>query len=140
MKKKIKLFSLAIAAALVIGAAVLPAAASEKKYSSMLVLGDSISTGYGLENYTPGGSPYECRSYCNILAESLGLKGRDTYINRAVNGDGDVDFDDKTVVRRSACAVAFRQGTGGKERSYCGVDRRQRPVAHSAQICGKPYR
>ena len=32
MKKKIKLFSLAIAAALVIGAAVLPAAASEKKY------------------------------------------------------------------------------------------------------------
>ena len=70
MKKKIKLFSLAIAAALVIGAAVLPAAASEKKYSSMLVLGDSISTGYGLENYTPGGSPYECRSYCNILAES----------------------------------------------------------------------
>lgn len=92
MKKKIKLFSLAIAAALVIGAVVLPAAASEKKYSSMLVLGDSISTGYGLENYTPGGSPYECRSYCNILAESLGLKGRDTYINRAVNGDASDDL------------------------------------------------
>lgn len=92
MKKKIKLFSLAIAAALVIGAVVLPAVASEKKYSSMLVLGDSISTGYGLENYTPGGSPYECRSYCNILAESLGLKGRDTYINRAVNGDASDDL------------------------------------------------
>jgi len=99
MKKKIKLFSLAIAAALVIGAAVLPAVASEKKYSSMLVLGDSISTGYGLENYTPGGSPYECRSYCNILAESLGLKGRDTYINRAVNGDAS---DDLPSVRKQA--------------------------------------
>ena len=40
---------------------VLPAAA-ENKYSSLLVLGDSISTGYGLENYTPGGTPYLCRS------------------------------------------------------------------------------
>lgn len=67
-------------------AALSVSASAEKKYESMLVVGDSISTGYGLENYTPGGSPYECRSYCNILAESLELKGGESYINRAVNG------------------------------------------------------
>ncbi len=91
MNKMIRLFSLALAAAFMIGAAVLPASA-DKSYSSMLVIGDSISTGYGLENYTPGGSPYECRSYGNILAESLGLKSRESYINRAVNGDASDDL------------------------------------------------
>ncbi len=59
---------------------------------TMLLLGDSITTGYGLENYVPGASPYECRSYGNIIAEALGLKGRDTYINKAVNGDTSSDL------------------------------------------------
>ena len=69
----LKTVSLALAAVLLAGAfaALSVSASAEKKYESMLVVGDSISTGYGLENYTPGGSPYECRSYCNILAESL---------------------------------------------------------------------
>lgn len=84
----LKTVSLALAAVLLAGAfaALSVSASAEKKYESMLVVGDSISTGYGLENYTPGGSPYECRSYCNILAESLELKGGESYINRAVNG------------------------------------------------------
>ncbi len=90
--KKMKKIALGLAAVLLLGViAALPAAA-ENQYSSMLVLGDSISTGYGLENYTPGGTPYLCRSYANLLAESLSLKGGETYINRAVNGAASDDL------------------------------------------------
>lgn len=89
---KLKRIALGLTAVLLLGIlSVLPAAA-ENKYSSLLVLGDSISTGYGLENYTPGGTPYLCRSYANLLAESLSLKGGETYINRAVNGDTSDDL------------------------------------------------
>ncbi len=59
---------------------------------SMLVLGDSITTGYGLDNYIGGGTPYNCRSYANIIAEGLGLEGGKTYINKAVNGDTSTDL------------------------------------------------
>ena len=31
-------------------------------------------------------TPYTCDSYANIVAEALGLKGGETYINKAVNG------------------------------------------------------
>lgn len=88
-------------AILLMGAALLPtfAAASvdgadngKYKYGSMLLLGDSISTGYGLQNYTPGGNPYLCQSYGNLLAASLGLSGGESYINRAVNGDASDDL------------------------------------------------
>lgn len=83
-------------AILLMGAAILPTFATvssdgadsgKYKYGSMLLLGDSISTGYGLQNYTPGGNPYLCQSYGNLLAASLGLSGGESYINRAVNGD-----------------------------------------------------
>lgn len=84
-------------AVLLMGAAILPAIAAsanngKNKYGNMLVLGDSISTGYGLQNYTPGGDPYLCQSYGNILAASLGLENGKNYINRAVNGDASYDL------------------------------------------------
>lgn len=60
---------------------------SYNKYASLLVLGDSITTGYGLANYTVGGTPYNCASYGNRLAKALELKSGETYINKAVNGD-----------------------------------------------------
>lgn len=63
------------------------AADTAPAYGSLLVLGDSITTGYGLDNYVPGGDPYNCASYGNQLAAALGLTARETYINKAVNGD-----------------------------------------------------
>ena len=67
-----------------------PASASGE-YSRLLVLGDSISTGYGLPDYSTA-DPYLCQSYGNRLAEAIGLKSRQTYINRAVNGDRSADL------------------------------------------------
>ncbi len=67
-----------------------PASASGE-YSRLLVLGDSISTGYGLPDYSTS-DPYLCPSYGNKLAEAIGLKSRQTYINRAVNGDRSADL------------------------------------------------
>lgn len=96
MKKFSARFCALLAAVLIACAAPLSALAADTAaaptYGSMLVLGDSITTGYGLDNYTPGASPYECQSYANLLAASLGLMAKTTYINRAVNGytSGDV--------------------------------------------------
>ena len=45
--------------------------ASLEKEPVMLALGDSITTGYGLANYEPGGDPYLCESYANTVAASL---------------------------------------------------------------------
>ena len=69
--------------------------ASEQQEASpktLLALGDSLTTGYGLDNYLPGESPYLCDSYVNIIAQALGLEGGSTYINRAVNGDRSADL------------------------------------------------
>ena len=64
----------------------------ETKPQTLLALGDSLTTGYGLANYTPGGSPYLCNSYINQIAKAMGLEGGQTYINRAVNGDRSADL------------------------------------------------
>ena len=58
---------------------------------SMLLLGDSITTGYGLAGYSPE-NPYTCPSYGNRLAADLGLEAGRTYVNRAVNGDRSGDL------------------------------------------------
>lgn len=90
-----------LAAVLVLTAAVLPASAeetgevkTEKKYGSLLVLGDSISTGYGLPDYdfAHPENPYDCASYGNRLARALHLEAGKTYINKAVNGDRTEDL------------------------------------------------
>ncbi len=77
---------------LLVFAVALPAnATQEKKYSTFLVLGDSISTGYGLEGYKTT-DPYSCDSYANIIARSLSLTSAKTYKNLAVNGDRSEDL------------------------------------------------
>ena len=78
--KKILVFILV--AAMIAALAVCPAYAAEQKYEFMLALGDSITTGYGLD----GEAPYDCESYANIVAQSLGLDARSSYVNRAVDG------------------------------------------------------
>lgn len=51
------------------------------KFSSVLVLGDSISSGYGLDGYPDDKD--SIRSYCNLLRDEL---KPDTFNNFAING------------------------------------------------------
>ena len=87
-KALLKIITLLVTLTL-IAAAVCPAIAAESDTApkTLLALGDSLTTGYGLPNYTYGGDPYLCDSYINRIAAAFGLEGGKTYINRAVNGD-----------------------------------------------------
>ena len=59
----------------------------EQKIQSMVVFGDSISTGYGLE-----GNVYTRASYANLVAKALGLSKGEGYVNYAVDGDTSSDI------------------------------------------------
>ena len=90
MKKTLlKCLTAVIALTLLAAAAVFPAMAAPNDTAPkiLLALGDSLTTGYGLKDYTYGGDPYLCDSYINRIAAAFGLEGGKTYINRAVNGD-----------------------------------------------------
>ena len=90
MKKSLlKALTLLITLTLLAVSAALPPMAEETATApkTLLALGDSLTTGYGLPNYTYGGDPYLCDSYINRIAAAFGLEGGKTYINRAVNGD-----------------------------------------------------
>lgn len=87
--------SLTVTLTMLLSAAVCPVAAaadSEPSSVSLLALGDSLTTGYGLDNYSYGGDPYLCDSYINRIAAAMGLQGGETYINHAVNGDRSGDL------------------------------------------------
>lgn len=90
-----KLFAWAMVLLLLLSASVIAVSSSETEAAhpqTLLALGDSLTTGYGLNNYVPGGNPYECNSYVNIIANEMGLVGGQTYINHAVNGDTSSDL------------------------------------------------
>ena len=61
-------------------------AEGNEKYEKLLLLGDSITYGYGLE-----GDRDTCRSYGNRLREHLGVKA-ENFKNAAVNGDTSGDL------------------------------------------------
>ncbi len=67
----------------------IPSAAAKPEF--MLTLGDSITTGYGLDGYGET-DPYDCGSYANIVAENLGLEPKSAYVNKAVNGATSADL------------------------------------------------
>lgn len=79
-----RILSLVILLALVASLAIPASAAKQPEF--MLALGDSITTGYGLDNYVGAGNEYDCVSYANQVAEALGLVAKESYINKAVNG------------------------------------------------------
>lgn len=88
--KKIRTLAALLAAVLLALCAVLPAFAEDK--AALVVMGDSITTGYGLAGYTPGGSTYGCENYSNLLADNLGLTRGTGLKNYAVNGDKSADL------------------------------------------------
>ncbi len=85
----LKALTLLVTLILLATAAAFPAMAEETAPApkTLLALGDSLTTGYGLKNYTYGDDPYLCDSYINRIAAAYGLEGGKTYINCAVNGD-----------------------------------------------------
>ena len=96
MKRMLKKTSaLVVAAILLVSTLICPISAVDGQNDApetLLALGDSLTTGYGLDNYVPGENPYLCNSYINTVAKALGLEGGSTYINRAVNGDQTADL------------------------------------------------
>lgn len=52
----------------------------------LLVLGDSISTGYGLPGYIAGKENKDILSFGNLLSEFLGYSGEGGYKNMAIDG------------------------------------------------------
>lgn len=52
----------------------------------LLVLGDSISTGYGLPGYVGGEENHDILSFGNLLSEFLGYSGAGGYKNMAIDG------------------------------------------------------
>ena len=72
----------------ILALAVSAEALTEKDHiQSMVVFGDSISTGYGLE-----GTIYTRTSYANLVASALGLSCGNGYVNYAVDGDTSADI------------------------------------------------
>ena len=58
----------------------------------LLALGDSITTGFGLENYFEGDDAYACDSYITLVANAMGLVPKESYSNKAVNGATSADL------------------------------------------------
>lgn len=54
--------------------------------SDLLVLGDSIATGYGLDGYNADDNNSAAESFGSLLAENYGLTFDETYFNFASNG------------------------------------------------------
>lgn len=57
----------------------------------MLVLGDSISTGFGLANYKKGNN-YNTNSYANLLAKKYKLSQDTDYYNYAIDGQTSLEL------------------------------------------------
>lgn len=81
-----KILCALIALTMLCSAALLPISAAAPKYGSMLLLGDSITYGYGLD-----GDVNTCLSYGNLLRDELGLDSAH-FTNAAVNGDTSSDL------------------------------------------------
>lgn len=81
-----KILCLLVALALLCAPAMLTASAALPKYGSMLLLGDSITYGYGLD-----GNVNNCLSYGNLVRDELGIGSAD-FKNAAVNGDTSSDL------------------------------------------------
>ena len=75
-----KIICAALALIILCAAALLPVSAAAPKYSRLLLLGDSITYGYGLE-----GDVNSCASYGNLVKADLGLDAAH-FKNAAVNG------------------------------------------------------
>ncbi|MDD6490344.1 MAG: SGNH/GDSL hydrolase family protein [Clostridia bacterium] len=63
-----------------------------KNPKNMVIVGDSITTGFGLENYTSENPENAKDSFANIVADKCGLVYGENYFNFAVNGAASYDI------------------------------------------------
>lgn len=96
MKKFAKILTSAFLAATMLSTAV-----SADDYEKLLVIGDSITTGYGLSGYVQGDNKSAAGSFANKLAEALGLDD-ECYTNQAIDGQ----TTDQLIENIDAAAVA----------------------------------
>ena len=82
-----KLLAIAMAVLMLLALAVPTYAVSAEEVSSLVVFGDSISTGYGLS-----GTLYTRASYANLTASALGVSEGQGYVNYAVDGYTSADI------------------------------------------------
>ena len=81
MKKILSVILICVMTVSLFALAVSAQVSDDGEIKSLVVLGDSISTGYGLE-----GSIYTRASYANLVAQALGLRQGEGYVNYAVDG------------------------------------------------------
>lgn len=81
-----RLLSMIILVSFALSVAAMNVSAKTTKPTNLLILGDSISTGYGLS-----GDKTTSKSFGNLLAKAFGLTGK-TYTNLAVNGATSADL------------------------------------------------
>ena len=91
MKKTVAKIISIIAVISMLASLAIPAQAITKP-EFLLALGDSITTGFGLENYFEGDDAYECDSYITLVANAMGLEPKESYSNKAVNGATSADL------------------------------------------------
>lgn len=92
-----KIFSLVLIAVFMVISTTITSAAEHKvkreNPKSILILGDSIASGYGLEGYE-NGDCYSTENYGSMLAEKFGTK-EDCYKNLAVDGQTSAELAEK---------------------------------------------
>lgn len=98
MKNKLLYISTLILCTVMLSSSIIPVFAEQTtkqvKVSTpqcMLVLGDSISTGYGLTNYKQGNN-YNTSSYANLLAKKYKLSQNSDYYNYAIDGQTSLEL------------------------------------------------
>ena len=66
--RKTVIFAVTLAIFVSVAVCSLPVAAETASPKTLPALGDSLTTGYGPDNYVYGGEPYLCDSYINRIA------------------------------------------------------------------------
>ncbi len=81
-----KIFAFILVFALTLSAPAVFAEEKKADVKTLVVLGDSISTGYGLEGYAEETENGGLASYANLVASEYGLTLNENYFNYAIDG------------------------------------------------------
>ena len=111
-----KIAAMAVAAAMAAGIGTTAYAENEVK---LVVLGDSIATGYGLKNYSTENCYAASDSFANITAAALEAKPNESFYNLAVNGATSDDLvkvlDNENAAEKVSSAEKIVISIGGND-------------------------
>lgn len=98
----------------VLAVSMLTASAGAEAPDRLLVLGDSITTGYGLDGYVQGDNTSASASFSNMLAAGLELDSH-TYVNLAVDGQTSAELLDGLDTDEAANSDCIIISIGGND-------------------------